>query len=307
VVLIGQNGTGKELLARAIHAASPRRDKKFITITCRDQEEAMLEALLFGSGEGDDARPGAVQYAAGGTVLIEEIGELPLRLQARLVSEVNLDSGRVGLGDNVRRADVRIICSTSRDLAPAVAGGQFRQDLFYQINVMPIEVPPLGRRREDIPLLVSHFLEQATEESGARKIYTPEAIELLATSDWPGNVRQLFDLVKRNVALSNGKVMNEELVRASLGEDTARLPSLEEARNEFSREYLAKNLQMAAGNVSEAARLAKRNRTEFYTLLARFRLKAADFKAPGPAVGSVTHLDAEPPDAQGDNPPAPLP
>lgn len=289
VLLIGQNGTGKELLARAIHAASPRRERNFITINCRGADLASLEADIFGAPDGT---PGALQQVDGGTLLLEEIGDLPLRLQARLVNEVHLDACRPVLADNARKVDVRLICTASKDLTPYVANGEFRQDLYYQINVMPIEVPPLGRRREDIPLLVSHFLEQATEGRGTSKIYTPAAIELLATTDWPGNVRQLFDLVKRNVALSHGKVMNEDLVRESLGEDTARLPSLEEARNEFSREYLTRNLTLAGGNVTEAARLAKRNRTEFYSLLARFRLNAADFKHPGPAVSTVKQVDA---------------
>jgi two-component system response regulator GlrR len=143
---------------------------------------------------------------------------------------------------------------------------------------LPIEMPPLGRRREDIPLLVSHFLEQAKEPGGQEKIYTPEAIELLATTDWPGNVRQLFDLVRQNVALSRGKVMTEEFVRQSMPEDPGKRPTYEEARDEFARAYLADNLQRTSGNVTKAARIAKRTRTDFYKLLARYRVHPDDFK-----------------------------
>jgi two-component system response regulator GlrR len=288
VLLTGQNGTGKELLARAIHAASPRREQPFLVINCRQDDEALLERLLFGANaQEDEPGPGALQAATGGTLLLEEVGALPLRLQARLVTEVRLDPGR---SDG---QDVRIIATTSRDLKEVMTEGHLRQDLYYQLNVMPIEVPPLGRRREDIPLLVSHFLEQATEGGGTKKIYSRKAIELLATTDWPGNVRQLFELVKRNVALSSGSVISEEVVRESLGSDGGGLPSYHEARQQFSREYLVENLQRTGGNVSEAARLAKRHRSDFYTLLNRFRLNANDFKSAGPAVSDV---EESPPD-----------
>jgi two-component system response regulator GlrR len=136
----------------------------------------------------------------------------------------------------------------------------------------------LGRRREDIPLLVSHFLEQASEEGGGKKLYSPDAIELLATTDWPGNVRQLFELVKQNVALSHGKIMSKEFVERSLGADVKKVPSYQEARENFARDYLTNNLQATSGNVSESARLAKRNRTDFYKLLARHRVAPEDFK-----------------------------
>jgi two-component system response regulator GlrR len=169
--------------------------------------------------------------------------------------------------------------------------GAFLEELYYQISILPIEIPPLGRRREDIPLLVSHFLEQATEPGGQRKIYSPKAIELLATTDWPGNVRQLFDLVKQNVALSHGNIMSKEFVEKSLGADPTKIPSYDEAREKFSRDYLAENLQRTAGNVTQAARLAKRTRTDFYKLLARYRVHPDDFKNPVPA--SRKHTDSD--------------
>jgi two-component system response regulator GlrR len=197
---------------------------------------------------------------------LDEIGDLPLRLQVELAAALRKTSA------------VRLISTTSRDLKKLTDAGVFRQDLYYQINILPIEIPPLGRRREDIPLLVSHFLEQATEKGGKKKIYSPDAIELLATSDWPGNVRQLFDLVKQNVAISHGKVITKEIVQQSLGKDAKSVPTYDEARDEFAVEYLKSNLQTTAGNVSQSARLAKRNRTDFYKLLARYRLQPDDFK-----------------------------
>ena len=271
VLLTGENGTGKELLARAIHAASSRREKSFVTVRCRNASEQALDTELFGDRSADrrealEPRVGALVSALGGTLLLDEIGDLPLRLQAELMETLR------------RTPNVRLICTTSRDLKKAMEAGELRQDLYYQINILPIEIPPLGRRREDIPLLVSHFLEQAKDETGSKKIYSPEAIELLATTDWPGNVRQLFELVKQNVALSHGKVMTKEFVKRSLGQEATQVPTYDEARDEFAVAYLKNNLQSTAGNVSQAARLAKRNRTDFYKLLARYRLQPDDFK-----------------------------
>jgi len=279
VLLTGENGTGKELLARAIHAASSRRDKSFVAIRCSNPVEEDLEIELFGSRHPDPTETtalmrGAFVSARGGTLLLDEIGDLPLRLQVDLARVLRKTSA------------VRTICTTSRDLKKLTDSGAFRQDLYYQINILPIEIPPLGRRREDIPLLVSHFLEQAKEPGGKKKIYSPEAIELLATTDWPGNVRQLFDLVKQNVALSHGKIMTKEFVQKSLGKDAKTVPTYDEAREEFSVAYLKDNLQKTAGNVTQSARLAKRNRTDFYKLLARYRLQPDDFKNTIPTEGS---------------------
>jgi two-component system response regulator GlrR len=277
LLLTGQNGTGKELMARAIHAASPRRDKPFVAVNCRGALEYQLALALFG---GEDpltgqAVSGAVQKAQHGTLLLLDVEHLPVRLQARLVNEIEDPDSIKGLGQV--RADVRLICTSGTDLKSAMASGQVRSDFYYLVSVMPIEVPPLGRRREDLPLLVSHFLEQATED-GVTKIYTPKAIEQLATTDWPGEVRNLFDLVKQSV------VLNQDPVSVQ----AADVPSYEEAREQFTRDYLVANLQRTSGNITEAARLAKRNRTDFYKLLARFRVDAGDFKPPdGSARGAA--------------------
>jgi two-component system response regulator GlrR len=291
VMLTGESGTGKEIFAHAIHAASGRREKPFIVVTCRapvkDELEAELElekeleTELFGREGGalggESASDfGAFQSAHGGTLLIQEIGNLPTGLQIKLINALRDD--HESTGRNRARSDARLICTTSHDLKQLIDAGQFREDLYYRINVLPIEVPPLGRRREDIPLLISHFLEQATEESGLAKRYSPQAMELLMTADWPGNVRQLFDLVKQNISHSPDKVMTEECVQQSLGSDSTRMPSYDDARDEFARGYLVKNLQSTAGNVTRSARLAKRNRTDFYKLLSRYRILAEDFK-----------------------------
>jgi two-component system response regulator GlrR len=264
VLLTGENGTGKELLARAIHAASARREKPFVVVSCRNRSEEQIRAGLLGA-------------AGGGTLLLEEIGDLPMTLQIAIAQKLEPDPTMPS--SSAARLGARLICTTSVNLKTLAESGQFFSQLYYQVNIMPIEIPPLGRRREDIPLLVSHFLEQATEPGGERKIYSSKAIELLATADWPGNVKQLFELVKQNVALSHGKVMTKEFVKKFLNGDRAKIPTYEEARDSFSREYLEKNLRQTAGNVTQAARLAKRNRTDFYNLLARYRLHPEDFKS----------------------------
>jgi two-component system response regulator GlrR len=272
VMLTGEGGTGRELFARAIHAASARSTKPFIAISCQGKDEHLLEEELFGSAS--DA--GAFRAARGGTLLIHEICNLPLRLQAEFVNALQED-GQFG-GAHSPAAAVRLICTTSRDLKQAMTDGLFRQDLYYRIHVFTIEVPPLGRRREDIPLLVSHFLAQATDESGFAKMYSPKAVALLMTADWPGNVRQLFDFVKQNVVVSPGKMITEDVVQQSLGQDCADVPSYDDARDKFLRDYLVNTLRSTAGNVSKSARLVKRNRTDFYKLMARYRILANDFK-----------------------------
>src|SRR6266851_3842600 len=282
-LITGENGTGKELLARAIHAASARRERPFVAVSCRNTGHDTLGSELFGdqsneAGYGREPRDGALQRAHGGTLLLDEIADLPVKLQIALAKALDKDHIPSRTGMDAKRSDVRLICTTSRDLKPLMDTGMFLKELYYQISILPIEIPPLGRRREDIPLLVSHFLEQATEPGGQKKIYSPKAIELLATTDWPGNVRQLFELVKQNVALSHGKIMSKEFVERSLGADMKKVPSYQEARENFTRDYLTSNLQATSGNVSESARLAKRNRTDFYKLLARHRVAPEDFK-----------------------------
>jgi two-component system response regulator GlrR len=157
---------------------------------------------------------------------------------------------------------------------------QFREDLFYRLNVVNIDMPQLTKRREDIPLLVSHFLERVAKETGGhRHIYAPEAVEVLVSADLPGNVRQLENVVRQNVALATGPIISAELVQSALGMGPQRLPSFDEARDEFTRNYLSQILQITGGNVSQAARLAKRNRTDFYKLLGRHQLTPDEFKS----------------------------
>jgi len=284
VLITGESGTGKELLARAIHRASARRDRPFVAINCSAMAENLLESELFGHEKGSftgatRTHKGLFQSAEGGTLLLDEIGDMPMRLQVKLLRVLQEHQVRPVGSTEAVPVDVRVISATHRDLTEMMQAGDFREDLFYRLNVVNIHMPTLDERREDIPLLVSHFLQQiAREGAQERKVYAPEAVELLVTADWPGNIRQLYNIVRQNVALSRSPVISGELVQASLGEHGGKLASFTEARDEFTRNYLSQILQITQGNVSQAARLAKRNRTDFYKLLSRHNLNPDTFK-----------------------------
>ncbi|MGC1458719.1 MAG: sigma 54-interacting transcriptional regulator [Steroidobacteraceae bacterium] len=282
VLITGESGTGKEVLARAIHKAGPRRNHEFVVINCSAMAEDLLEAELFGQEKDASGAPaplpGLFRSAEGGTLLLDEIGDMPMRLQVKLLRVLQENVIRPVGGAAPVPVNVRVISATRRDLQQLMQQGQFREDLYYRLNVVHIEMPSLLRRREDIPLLVAHFLAHMAGENGARKIYAPEAVELLATADWPGNIRQLQNVVRQNVALSQTPIIPVELVQQSLGGGQGKLPSFDEARDEFTRSYLSQILQITGGNVSQAARLAKRNRTDFYKLLGRHQLTPEEFK-----------------------------
>jgi two-component system response regulator GlrR len=274
VLINGESGTGKELLARAIHNASPRHAQPFVAINCSAMAENLLESELFGHEKGaftgaTRSHKGLFQAAEGGTLLLDEIGDMPMRLQVKLLRVLQEHQVRpVGSTDAI---DV--------DVRELMGQGRFREDLYYRLNVVNIKIPTLDQRREDIPLLVAHFLQQIAREAGQeRKVYAPEAVEMLVTAEWPGNIRQLYNVVRQNVALSRSPVISAELVQQSLGEHSGKLLSFSDARDEFTRNYLSQILQITTGNVSQAARLAKRNRTDFYKLLARHDLNPDQFK-----------------------------
>ena len=285
VLITGESGTGKELLARAIHRASSRKDCPFVAINCSAMAENLLESELFGHVKGAFTgatrnHEGLFQAASGGTLLLDEIGDMPMRLQVKLLRVLQEHQIRPVGSTEALPVDVRVVSATHRDLQQMMREGNFREDLYYRLNVVHISLPVLDERRDDIPLLVAHFQKEiAAEGEQERKVYAPEAVELLVTAEWPGNIRQLFNVVRQNVALSRSPVISGELVQSSLGEHGAKLASFSEARDEFTRNYLSQILQITMGNVSQAARLAKRNRTDFYKLLARHNLNADSFKS----------------------------
>ncbi|EEQ17132.1 hypothetical protein yinte0001_7710 [Yersinia intermedia ATCC 29909] len=284
VLIIGQSGTGKEVLAQAIHAASPRAKKAFIAINCGALPEQLLESELFGHAKGAftgavSSREGLFQAAEGGTLFLDEIGDMPLSLQVKLLRVLQERKVRP-LGSNRDLSiDVRVISATHRDLPKAMAKNEFREDLYYRLNVVNLKIPALHERSEDIPLLANHLLrESAKRHKPFVRSFSTDAMKRLMTASWPGNVRQLVNVIEQCVALTSAPVISEALVEQALeGENTA-LPTFVEARNQFELNYLRKLLQITTGNVTQAARMAGRNRTEFYKLLSRHELDANDFK-----------------------------
>jgi len=284
VLIYGESGTGKELLARALCKASARRSNAFVAINCGAIPEQLLESELFGHARG--AFTGAVkdhvglfQAADGGTLFLDEIGDMPSALQVKLLRV--LQDGDVRPVGSTRSVavDVRIIAATHRRLDQELAAGRFREDLYYRLNVVPIELPALAERREDIPLLAAHFLKELAEKY--QKLVNglaPDAVDVLIGAAWPGNVRQLRNVIEQAVALCQTPLVSAAWVQQAITEQEHGLASFDEARGRFEREYLAQLLKIAAGNVARAARLAKRNRTEFYKLLQRHGLDPALFK-----------------------------
>ena len=284
VLVTGESGTGKELLAKAIHNASPRHSQPFVAINCSAMAENLLESELFGHQKGaftgaTRTHKGLFQAADGGTLMLDEIGDMPMRLQVKLLRVLQEGQVRPVGSTEALHVDVRVVSATHRDLQKLMREGLFREDLYYRLNVVQIKIPTLDDRREDIPLLVANFLQVIAREAGQeRKVYAPEAVEMLVTAEWPGNIRQLYNIVRQNVALSRSPVISGELVQQSLGEHAGKLASFTDARDEFTRNYLSQILQITMGNVSQAARLAKRNRTDFYKLLSRHELNPDQFK-----------------------------
>ena len=289
VLIRGDSGTGKELLARAIHL-SPRATAPFIAINCGAIPEPLLESELFGHVRGaftgaTSAHTGLIQAAHGGTLFLDEIGDMPSALQVKLLRVLQERAVRPVGATHAEAVDLRILSATHRDLDAALASGQFREDLYYRINVVSLELPTLAERREDIPLLAEHFLRGLAQKYGKRLSgFAPDALEALATASWPGNVRQLQNVVEQVCALATTPLIPRTLVERALRVKPIEALGYAEAKRRFERNYLIQLLKLTAGNVSDAARLAERNRTEFYRLLQRHGLTPEHFRGDGPDV-----------------------
>ncbi len=286
VFIHGQSGTGKEVLARAIHMASPRADGEFVAVNCSAIPEALFESEFFGHLKGSFTgatrdHNGLFQAARGGTLFLDEIGDMPISFQVKLLRAIQERAVRPVGATRSQPVDVRIISATHRDLDELRNSGTFREDLYYRLNVVALDIPSLSERREDIPLLANHFL--STLDDAARKKVTgfsPEAMEVLLSAPWPGNVRQLFNIVEQSVAFTTTSLIPASLVQRALRDEVdIAMPAFADARSRFEREYLTQLLQITNGNVSQAARIAKRNRTEFYKLLHKHHLNPSQFKA----------------------------
>ncbi|MGB5081440.1 MAG: sigma 54-interacting transcriptional regulator [Burkholderiales bacterium] len=285
VFIQGASGTGKELLARAVHRASGRADRPFVAVNCAAIPENLLESELFGHRKGAFTgavydHKGLIPAADGGTLFLDEIGDMPLALQAKLLRVLQDKEVRAVGATQGTPVDVRVISATHRDLEAHMKAGRFREDLYYRLNVVSLVLPPLVERREDIVPLAMHYLRStAARYRKGVQAFAPEALQILVAAPWPGNVRQLINVVEQVVALCSSAVAPASLVQQALKEEPMPLASLEQARGAFEREYLVRILRITGGSVTRAAKLAQRNRTEFYKLLERHQLEPKMFKA----------------------------
>ena len=284
VLIRGESGTGKELLAIAIHRASAYRDGPFIPVNCTAIPESLLESELFGHVKGSftgavRSYAGLFQSAHNGTLFLDEIGDMPLHIQVKLLRVLQDRQIRPVGSSKPVPVNVRIISATHRNLEEAIREHTFREDLFYRLNVVSLELPPLHQRREDIPLLAEHFVSLLTaKDEGQEKRFTPEAMQVLVEAPWPGNIRQLYNVVENAVALSTSPLITEDLLVDALKQHQKKILPLAEARRQFEQQYLIQLLQTTRGNVSQAAKMANRNRTDFYKLLSRHHIVPALYK-----------------------------
>jgi two-component system response regulator GlrR len=284
VLIYGESGTGKELLARALHASSARGAEPLVAVNCGAIPENLVESELFGHSKG--AFTGAVRDHVGmftsahrGTIFLDEIADLPLAMQVKLLRVLQEREVRPVGAARSHKVDVRVISASNRRLEDEVAAGRFREDLFYRLNVVGLTLPPLAERREDVVLLANHFMRSLSQRYAKNiSAFAPGALEQLSTAPWPGNVRQLQNVVEKCVVLCTGSIIAASLVQGALSSQSSELLPLDEARKEFERGYLTQLLKITNGNVAQAAKLAQRNRTDFYALLARHHIESAQFK-----------------------------
>lgn len=277
VLVLGESGTGKELVARRIHHLSPRRDRPLVAVHCATFPENLLESELFGYERGaftgaTRRKVGHFEYADGGTIFLDEVGELPTSVQAKLLRFLQeRQFTRIG-GVEPVRVDVRVIAATNRDLEREVMEGRFREDLFYRLNVFPIELPPLRERREDIPLLVEHFLRQRNRPPD---VVSPEAMEALLTYDWPGNVRELENVIERALILAGEERITPDLLPFGRPKAGAKVELPDEGVNleEVERELIIQALEKTGWNKAKAAKLLGISRRRLYSRMEALGIK----------------------------------
>jgi two-component system response regulator GlrR len=290
VLITGESGTGKELIVRALHTHSPRKERPFVAVNCGALPETLLENELFGHVKGAftgaaDSKIGLLSVANGGTVFLDEVGEIPLTTQVKLLRVLQeREFTPLGSTDPLR-VDIRIVSATNRDLKEEVKAGRFRSDLFYRLGVIPIHLPPLRERREDIPPLVNHFVKTYNRlMDGHITGVHPDAMRALVRYNWPGNVRELENVIERAMVMAEGEMVQggDLLFDSQLNEAPARSGAAEilryaEAKAAFERDFLCNLLSVTRGNVSEAARVSGRIRSDLYAMMNRHGINRAQF------------------------------
>ncbi len=284
VCVTGESGTGKELVARAIHDGSERKDLPFVAVNCAAIPEALLESELFGYEKG--AFTGAVQKREGlfvraheGTIFLDEIGDMPHSLQSKIL-RVLQERKFYSLGSkNPVEVDVRVIVATNKNLQEEVREGRFREDLFYRIYVIPVILPPLRDKIDDIPHLANHFIQKLNKKMKKEiKGLSPMAMQKLMLYDWPGNVRELENIIEYAMALTQENIISDNLILQTGNAAQEKIQSLKEAKSSFEKDYIIQLLELTSGNVSKASELAGKYRADFYNLLKKYNIKPETFK-----------------------------
>lgn len=284
ILLTGETGTGKEVLARVLHANSRRSKGPFVALNCAAISETLFESELFGHIRGAftnavAAKRGLFQSANGGTLFLDEIAEMSLPMQVKLLRAVQEREVREVGAEYATKVDVRIIAATNKDLAEGVKAGTFRHDLYYRVSVVPLALPPLRERKDDIPLLAQHFLKQSAKRSNKDvRGFTPAAMHRLMVYPWPGNVRELENAVEKAVVMSRQDMVLPEFLPTAGATSDIGLKPLTEAKEDFERTYLRNVLQMTGGNISRAAQFAGRYRADFYKMLKKYGLHPSMLK-----------------------------
>ncbi len=282
VVIYGESGTGKELIAKAIHLTSYRKDKPFVAINCAAIPETLLESELFGHEKGAFtgalwSSKGLLSQAHEGTILLDEIGDMPLSIQAKLLRFLEERQFYPVGSQKPIEVNVRVIVATNKNLEEMVKKGKFREDLFYRIHVIPIHIPPLRERKEDIPLLIEHFLKEFSQQMKKEvKGLAPRAMQRFMFYDWPGNVRELKNIIEYAVAMTQHDVITEDLIFQPTSQEPFK--PLKESKADFERNYIINLLGLTQGNISKAAQLAGKYRADFYNLLKKYNIKPEDYK-----------------------------
>jgi two-component system response regulator GlrR len=285
ILLFGETGTGKEVFARVIHSNSRRSKGPFIALNCAAIPEALFESELFGHVRGaftsaHGSKRGLFQCANGGTLFLDEIGEMPLSMQVKLLRAVQEREVREVGSETTTKVDVRIIAATNKDLGEAVKNGSFRNDLFYRISVVPLFIPPLRDRRDDIPVLAQHFLTASAKRANKDlRGFTPAALNRLLIHPWPGNVRELENVIEKASVMTRQDMITPDLLPSMGTSPDAPLKPLTEAKEEFEKTYLKNVLQLTGGNISRAAQFAGRYRADFYKMLKKYGLHPSTTKA----------------------------
>lgn len=284
VFITGSTGTGKEVIAKSIHQASSRKDRRFIAINCGAIPEHLLESELFGHEKGaftgaNLKHEGLFQAANGGTIFLDEVGDMPLALQVKLLRVLQDFEVRPVGSTKTYPVDVRLISATHKNLEEAVKKGEFREDLYYRLKVVPLEIPNLIDRQDDIPVLAEYFLNEFSKNNHqTKKKFSPDAMNYLASMPWPGNVRQLINVVDLCATISKTKNIPLSLVKKAVHDDPVHMQTLKEAKQAFEKGYLLSVLRITHGHVANAAKIAGRNRTEFYKLLNQYDIEPARFR-----------------------------